>query len=84
MYGQMAGMFLLQGTGLDTRLFWNIVIPVTSNHVFNILAILILVPIFDRIIYPALRRWNVSFTPLNRIAAGMLFGVLGLFYAGGS
>lgn len=79
----MAGMFLLQGTGLNTRLWGDVVVPVTANHVFNILAIIILVPIFDRLVYPGLRRCNVNFSPLNRIALGMLFAVLGLFYAGG-
>jgi POT family proton-dependent oligopeptide transporter len=37
---------------------------------FNPLALIIFIPIFDRILYPFLRRIGINFTPLKRITAG--------------
>jgi len=77
----MSGLFFTQGMGLDLRLlgFQNnkYEIPVTSLHVFNVFAIVVLVPLFDRVVYPALRRCNVSFGMLKRIGAGMAIISLG-------
>ncbi|KAK3309421.1 putative oligopeptide transporter [Chaetomium strumarium] len=38
----------------------------------NPLSILILIPIFDRFLYPALRRMNIQFLPITRISFGFL------------
>ncbi|KAI0145504.1 POT peptide transporter [Xylariaceae sp. FL1272] len=38
----------------------------------NPISILILLPFFDRILYPALRRWGISFLPVTRITCGFI------------
>ncbi|KAI1267890.1 POT peptide transporter [Xylariaceae sp. FL1019] len=38
----------------------------------NPISILVLLPFFDRILYPALRRWGVSFLPVTRITCGFI------------
>ena len=40
-----------------------------------------LIPIFDYVIYPALRRWNINFSPIKRIYAGFLVAGLAMLYA---
>lgn len=40
-----------------------------------------MIPIFDYIIYPALRRWGINFSPIKRIYAGFLVAGLAMLYA---
>ncbi|KAH6905975.1 peptide transporter PTR2B [Coprinopsis sp. MPI-PUGE-AT-0042] len=47
----------------------------------NPIGIVIMVPIFDYVIYPALRRRNIDFTPIKRIYAGFLVAGLAMVYA---
>lgn len=49
------------------------------NDVINNLnpfALIICIPLMDRVVYPSLRKWNVNFSPVKRITAG--FFVAGL------
>jgi hypothetical protein len=43
----------------------------------NPISIIILIPVFDKIIYPFLRRRGINFTPIKRIYAGFLVAGLG-------
>jgi len=58
------------------------VLPVTSLNLFNIAGVLLLIPVFERGIYPLLRRYNIKFGMLRRIGLGMLLAALGILYAG--
>lgn len=66
---QMTSMLFTQGLGLNLHAVFTEV-PVTSIHIFNIIAIVVLVPLFDRLIYPALRRFKIRFGMLKRIGVG--------------
>lgn len=44
-------------------------------------ALIILIPITDRFIYPALRRAGIRFTPLKRITAGFFVGAAAMCWA---
>lgn len=44
-------------------------------------ALIILIPITDRFIYPALRRAGIRFTPLKRITAGFFAGAAAMCWA---
>lgn len=44
-------------------------------------CLIILIPICDLFIYPALRRAGINFTPLKRIALGFLTGAAAMVYA---
>ncbi|KAL5334966.1 POT family-domain-containing protein [Aspergillus crustosus] len=48
---------------------------------FNPLALIIFIPIFDRFVYPGLRRAGIKFTPLKRITAGFLVAGSGMIVA---
>jgi len=47
----------------------------------NPISIIVLVPIFDKIIYPFLRKRGIDFTPIKRIYAGFLVAGLAMVYA---
>jgi len=78
----MSSVIFSQGTVLNLKV-GTIDVPVSFLNVFNSASILILVPIFDRIVYPALNRIKFNFNPLRRIGVGLILGALAMLYAGG-
>jgi POT family proton-dependent oligopeptide transporter len=44
-------------------------------------ALIILIPICDLVIYPALRKANIHFTPIKKIAAGFFCASLAMIWA---
>ncbi|KAL1297995.1 hypothetical protein AAFC00_006501 [Neodothiora populina] len=49
----------------------------------NSITVIILMPIITHVLYPLLRRWNIAFPPITRIAVGFAFESLGMGYAAG-
>lgn len=47
----------------------------------NPFTLIIAIPIFDQFVYPQLRRHNIAFTPLKRIAAGFVCATLALVWS---
>ncbi|TEB20884.1 peptide transporter PTR2B [Coprinellus micaceus] len=47
----------------------------------NPISIIVLIPIFDKVIYPFLRRRGINFSPIKRIYAGFLVAGLAMVYA---
>lgn len=45
------------------------------------LALLFLIPLFDQLLYPGLRKIGIPFRPITRITWGFLFGAFGMAYA---
>ena len=45
------------------------------------LSLIILIPIFDRFLYPGLRKIGIPFRPITRITWGFIFGALAMAYA---
>lgn len=45
------------------------------------LALIILIPICDLFLYPALRKAGIRFTPIKKITAGFITGALGMVWA---
>lgn len=46
----------------------------------NPISIIVLIPIFDNVIYPFLRKKGINFTPIKRIYAGFLVAGLGMWF----
>jgi POT family proton-dependent oligopeptide transporter len=67
--GTMAAAMTLDGTPND--LIQNL----------NPISIIVMIPIFDNLIYPFLRRKGINFTPIKRIYAGFLVAGLAMVYA---
>jgi len=55
-----------------------------SDVISNIdpLALIVLIPVFDQIVYPFLRKRGINFTPIKRITAGFFLGVAAMIWAG--
>lgn len=66
-YGQMTNNLTSQAATMELHGAPNDVI---LN--LNPLALIILIPIMDKVVYPALRKYRVPFTPLKRIYAGFI------------
>lgn len=45
------------------------------------LALIVLIPLFDQVIYPFLRKKKINFTPVKRITAGFFCGFLAMIWA---
>lgn len=45
------------------------------------LAVTFLIPIFDRLLYPGLRKFGIIFRPITRITWGFVFGAIAMAYA---
>jgi POT family proton-dependent oligopeptide transporter len=67
--GTMAGSMTLRGTPND--LIQNL----------NPITLIILIPIFDFVIYPTLRKYKINFSPLKRITFGFIVAGLAMVYA---
>jgi len=68
---QMPTTFLIQATYMRLE-FHKFTIPAASLTLFDIVAVLVLIPIMDHVVYPLLSYCGISFTPLWRIGVGML------------
>lgn len=44
-------------------------------------ALIILIPIMDSVVYPALRKAGINFTPIKRITCGFFLGALAMVWA---
>jgi POT family proton-dependent oligopeptide transporter len=47
----------------------------------NPFTLIILIPIFDQLVYPLLRRYNINFSPLKRITAGFFAVLLAMVWS---
>ena len=56
--------------------------PVASLAIFEIVTVLVLIPLIDRVVYPGLRRVGFNFTPLRRIGVGLIFAAGSVALAG--
>ncbi|KMZ75763.1 putative peptide transporter, Protein NRT1/ PTR FAMILY 8.4 [Zostera marina] len=84
-YCQMTTMFVLQGNKLDHSMGKWFKIPSASLSIFDILSIIICVPIYDCLIVPVARRITGNergFTPLTRIGIGLGISTLSMLAAG--
>ncbi|KAL5198713.1 hypothetical protein ABZP36_002225 [Zizania latifolia] len=84
-YGQMSTMFVLQGNTLDPRMGAAFKIPSASLSIFDTLSVLVWVPVYDRLIVPAARRFTGhprGFTQLQRMGIGLVISVFSMVAAG--
>ena len=78
---QMQTTFLLQATYMRLE-FDNFTVPAASLSLFDIVAVLVLIPIMDHAVYPLISYCGISFTPLRRIGVGMLLASASVIVAG--
>ncbi|KAG8053479.1 hypothetical protein GUJ93_ZPchr0001g32994 [Zizania palustris] len=84
-YGQMSTMFVLQGNTLDPSMGPNFSIPAASLSIFDTLSVIVWVPIYDRLIVPAVRAVTGrprGFTQLQRMGIGLVISIFSMLSAG--
>ncbi|KAK6357661.1 hypothetical protein TWF718_001969 [Orbilia javanica] len=75
-YNQFSTNFVSQAGQMDTH-----GIPNDLMQNFDPIAIIIFVPILDRIVYPLLQKARIRFPPINRITLGFTIASLAMAYA---
>ncbi|KAI9790409.1 MAG: peptide transporter ptr2 [Candelina submexicana] len=75
-YTQMLNNFISQAGQMELH-----GIPNDIMQNIDPLTIVIFIPIMDRLIYPLLRRWKITFKPITRITMGFFVGSLAMAYA---
>ena len=83
-YMQMGSFFVVQGSKMDRRIeipFYDGIfyIPAASLAVINTFAIVALIPLYDKILVPVLRRAGTPMTMLKRIGWGLGICVAAMF-----
>ncbi|XP_046363079.2 solute carrier family 15 member 4-like [Haliotis rufescens] len=80
-YFQAQSITYLQSLRMDVTL-GNFAIPVAAIGIFNTIAVLILIPFVDRVLYPCMERIGRPFTLLKRIGVGMIIAMIGVVVSG--
>jgi POT family proton-dependent oligopeptide transporter len=75
-YGQFSNNFVTQALQMEGH-----GIPNDLMQNFDPIAIIVFVPLLDRIVYPMLRKARINFPPINRIVLGFWTGGLAMAYA---
>jgi dipeptide/tripeptide permease len=81
LYDQQGSVWTLQATRMDLKFFrWEL--QPEQLTVINPLEIMIFIPLFDQVIYPAMqaRRWDIR--PLRRMSWGMILTAASFFLSG--
>ena len=84
-YGQMSTMFVFQGNTLDKRMGAHFSIPSASLSVFDTLSVIAWVPVYDRLLVPAVRSVTGrprGFTQLQRMGIGLVVSMFAMLAAG--
>ncbi|CAN6637023.1 peptide transporter Ptr2p [Trichomonascus vanleenenianus] len=75
-YGQMINNFISQAGTMATH-----GMPNDIMQVFDSIAIIVFIPIFNKVIYPLLRRIGIQMKPITRIFWGFMFAAMSMVYA---
>ncbi|KAI5004544.1 hypothetical protein ZWY2020_031787 [Hordeum vulgare] len=84
-YGQMSTMFVFQGNTLDKRMGAHFSIPSASLSVFDTISVIAWVPVYDRLLVPAVRSFTGhprGFTQLQRMGVGLVVSIFSMVAAG--
>ncbi|KAJ1903955.1 peptide transporter ptr2 [Coemansia sp. IMI 209127] len=75
-YGQMTNNLVAQAGEMDSGS-----VPNDIMQNIDALCLIIFIPIFDKLIYPGLRRCGVHVGPVTRIFIGFIFAAISMAYA---
>ncbi|XP_055877764.1 solute carrier family 15 member 4-like isoform X2 [Biomphalaria glabrata] len=81
-YSQMSNTFFAQSERMDVSMGGGVNVPAAALNVFNTVAIIIMIPIVDRLIYPCFNKMGKPLTYLKRIGIGFIFATLSMIVAG--
>lgn len=82
-YAQNSSMFIEQGMVLDKRV-GSFNVPPASLSTFDVISVIIWVPLYDRILVPIARKFTgreKGFSELQRIGIGLVLSILAVVFA---
>jgi len=74
-YNQMTGNLTSQAATMTRN------VPNDLVNNFNPISLVIMIPIMDQLVYPALRKKGINFTPVKKITLGFMFASLSMVVA---
>ena len=74
---------IYQGKYMDISLTSDFQIPISSLSIFITIAVLMWIPILNKIVHPFLAKCNIRLDKLQRIGIGMAITTLSMVCAGG-
>ncbi|KAK9827526.1 hypothetical protein WJX74_008315 [Apatococcus lobatus] len=80
-YAQMGSFFVIEGAAMNRDVIGSFHIPAASLSIFNTLAIIVLIPLYDSAFIPLLRRFGKKITLLQRIGWGLVVTILAMLAA---
>lgn len=83
-YSQMSTLFVEQGQGMNRSLGHHFHIGAASLSLFDTLSVIVWVPIYDRLIVPAVRLYTKDvrgFTQLQRMGIGLVISITAMIAA---
>ncbi|APA16014.1 hypothetical protein SS1G_10121 [Sclerotinia sclerotiorum 1980 UF-70] len=75
-YAQFSSNFVSQAGEMNTH-----GVPNDLSQNFDPIAIILLVPVIDRFVYPLFRKLHIKFRPISRITFGFIVASLSMMYA---
>ena len=81
-YTQMQTFFVSQGLMLDARLTKDFYIPAASMSSLDTISVILLIPVYDQLLVPYLRKRDRKPTVLQRIGIGLILGSVAMVGAG--
>nr|KAG5685480.1 hypothetical protein BaRGS_013091 [Batillaria attramentaria] len=80
-YSQMSSTFFIQGERMNLAV-GDGQVPVAILNAFDTIAIMVLIPFMDRVIYPCFQRIGHPLSHLQRIGIGLVLATLSMVVAG--
>ncbi|EIE19573.1 PTR2-domain-containing protein [Coccomyxa subellipsoidea C-169] len=80
-YAQMSTVFVEQGLTMDLSMGPNFSITSASLSAFDTIAIILLIPFYDRILIPFLTRYNLQPSYLQRVGIGLVISTFSMVVA---
>ena len=84
-YSQMQTLFVSQGMTMNTSFKlggWEMDVPPASLSSFDTISIIVLIPLYDQILAPILKRGKRQWTVLKRIGVGLCLASVSMIVAG--
>ncbi|KAH7289647.1 hypothetical protein KP509_30G012700 [Ceratopteris richardii] len=84
LFDQQSSKWVFQACEMDGRVAWlgGLVIQPDQMQAMNPVLILLMIPLFDQVVYPILEKIGLSLKPLQRMLAGMLLCALAFLISG--
>lgn len=79
-YGQTKTAFQIQGCQMNSKL-GSFQLPISAMNIFNNVTILMLVPLFEQYLYPAIKARGYNFSMLVKIGLGFIFAIIAMVMA---